>query len=394
MDHISKNTPKLFLISCFLIFLSSSSFAQGPKPEQDCINAIPVCNSIYTFPTPYLGAGSLPNEISNSINCILSEESNSVWFKLSVLSSGKINFTISPNQVQDDYDWSLFNLSTASCTDIAKISSLNVSCNNSQMGLPPGTTGTSSSSNQNQGDQHQSPFNAPIPALAGQTFLLVVTSSQPTDGFQIDFTKSTASFGSLPFQFTATDVDCTTDSIHLTASKNIMCSSIAANGSDFLIVDAEGNYYPTVMSQGKSCSGGTTTKEVLIKFTGHAPKNTSFSIKAKNGTDGNTLQDECGAFIADGAMIASIKADKCVVVVKIFPNVMTPNNDGVNDTFRITGNDGTSSLKILNRWGETIYETKTYKNDWDGGNATAGVYYYIYESIGSKASTGTLTIIR
>jgi len=498
---------QISLVLSFLIWGTTFLFAQSPKPEQDCINAIPVCNTVYTFPTPYLGAGNLPNEISNSINCILSEESNSVWFKMDVLTGGKINLTITPKQIQDDYDWSVFNLTNATCADIAKISSLSVSCNNSQMGLPPGITGTTIGSGQNQGDQHSSPFNAPISALAGETYLLVVTSSQPTDGFQIDFTKSTAIFGSLPFQFSATSVDCASDSIVLSASKNIMCSSIAADGSDFIVVDGDGNIYPVTMSKGKSCSAGLTTRDVVIKFTGHPGKNTTFTIKVKKGTDGNTLQDECGGFIADGATLATINAisgaipfqftatdvscnhdsmtitasrnivcssiagdgsdflitdaegntyntsmgkgktcssgaltkdvlikfigyplnsaaftihakkgtdgntlkDECgnfiaegtkLTLVNTekcpadIPNVITPNNDGTNDTFKITGNDGVSKLKIFNRWGEIVFETSTYKNDWDGGNASAGVYYYIYEMPNGKSKTGTLTIIR
>jgi len=382
---------QISLVLSFLIWGTTFLFAQSPKPEQDCINAIPVCNTVYTFPTPYLGAGNLPNEISNSINCILSEESNSVWFKMDVLTGGKINLTITPKQIQDDYDWSVFNLTNATCADIAKISSLSVSCNNSQMGLPPGITGTTIGSGQNQGDQHSSPFNAPISALAGETYLLVVTSSQPTDGFQIDFTKSTAIFGSLPFQFSATSVDCASDSIVLSASKNIMCSSIAGDGSDFLITDAEGNTYNTSMGKGKTCSSGALTKDVLIKFIGYPLNSAAFTIHAKKGTDGNTLKDECGNFIAEGTKLTLVNTEKCPADI---PNVITPNNDGTNDTFKITGNDGVSKLKIFNRWGEIVFETSTYKNDWDGGNASAGVYYYIYEMPNGKSKTGTLTIIR
>lgn len=50
----------------------------------------------------------------------------------------------------------------------------------------------------------------------------------------------------------------------------------------------------------------------------------------------------------------------------IFPNVFTPNHDGVNDVFTfIQGSEQIQKIFILNRWGETVFETD--KNlIWDG----------------------------
>ena len=70
------------------------------------------------------------------------------------------------------------------------------------------------------------------------------------------------------------------------------------------------------------------------------------------------------------------------------PNVITPNDDGLNDTFILEWmNLSSLRLVILNRWGNTIYdETSTdllnMTPSWDGGNATDGVYFYRYEGIG------------
>lgn len=70
------------------------------------------------------------------------------------------------------------------------------------------------------------------------------------------------------------------------------------------------------------------------------------------------------------------------------PNVLTPNNDGINDQFTLDWLNLTSlRLIILNRWGNTLYDqTSTdlmnMMPSWDGGNATDGVYFYRYEGIG------------
>ena len=49
------------------------------------------------------------------------------------------------------------------------------------------------------------------------------------------------------------------------------------------------------------------------------------------------------------------------------PNAFSPNNDGLNDKFVISaGAIKTFSMKLYNRWGEQIWETKDYNVSWDG----------------------------
>ncbi len=63
------------------------------------------------------------------------------------------------------------------------------------------------------------------------------------------------------------------------------------------------------------------------------------------------------------------------------PNIITPDGDGKNDTFRIPGlaNYPENSLVIHNRWGNEVWKStgKTYKNEWDGYGLNGGTYYYI-----------------
>lgn len=78
------------------------------------------------------------------------------------------------------------------------------------------------------------------------------------------------------------------------------------------------------------------------------------------------------------------------------PNIITPNGDGKNDTFKIPGLDKTGwRLVISNRLGNIIYRKDDYQNSWDGQNSPAGVYYYSLTYKNSSISyKGWVTILK
>ena len=81
------------------------------------------------------------------------------------------------------------------------------------------------------------------------------------------------------------------------------------------------------------------------------------------------------------------------------PNVLTLNNDGVNDQFVIEGLMPNSSLLILNRWGEVVYSTTNYKNDWNGKDKsgiplTEGVYTYLLLGADGKEFHGFIHLLK
>lgn len=86
--------------------------------------------------------------------------------------------------------------------------------------------------------------------------------------------------------------------------------------------------------------------------------------------------------------------DKVVV-----PNVITPNGDNVNDVLYIQSLKPNTALTILNRWGNIVYTTDAYFNDWDGKDQqgvdlTDGVYTVILTEIGSFISYFYVHLIR
>ncbi len=66
------------------------------------------------------------------------------------------------------------------------------------------------------------------------------------------------------------------------------------------------------------------------------------------------------------------------------PNVITPNQDGLNDflTFDPGTFPGLRHLTICNRWGEIVFTTKKYNNDWNADSLSGGMYYYYFSSNG------------
>lgn len=81
------------------------------------------------------------------------------------------------------------------------------------------------------------------------------------------------------------------------------------------------------------------------------------------------------------------------------PNAFTPNGDGVNDVFKIYGNEIEAfELLIFNRWGEQLFKSQSLDNSWDGKNAQTGVYSYKvtvqYKNNSRETKTGKILLIR
>ncbi|HJT72751.1 MAG TPA: gliding motility-associated C-terminal domain-containing protein, partial [Chitinophaga sp.] len=80
-------------------------------------------------------------------------------------------------------------------------------------------------------------------------------------------------------------------------------------------------------------------------------------------------------------------------------NAMSPNGDGKNDYFTIKGLDKYpgSALYVYNRWGNMVYQSKSYNNDWAATGLSDGTYYYVLElkrPEGNKVYKGWVIIKR
>ncbi len=89
------------------------------------------------------------------------------------------------------------------------------------------------------------------------------------------------------------------------------------------------------------------------------------------------------------------------------PEGFSPNGDGINDTFVIGGTQGTTvHLEVFNRWGNLVYSSTDYKNDWDGKANTGvqvgdtgtglpdGTYFYVVKLSDGREFVRYMTINR
>ncbi|MEM6829630.1 MAG: gliding motility-associated C-terminal domain-containing protein, partial [Bacteroidota bacterium] len=119
-----------------------------------------------------------------------------------------------------------------------------------------------------------------------------------------------------------------------------------------------------------------------------------------------TLQDVVLQVVDDACPIRSIDTLKITFEIiddselqKTFlpPNVFTPNGDGVNDVFTLSGNADLNQnlpadncgnvfeyIVINNRAGNTVFRSSSRDFVWSGGQFPSGVYYYLVKFTNSE----------
>ena len=83
----------------------------------------------------------------------------------------------------------------------------------------------------------------------------------------------------------------------------------------------------------------------------------------------------------------------------VFYNIITPDGNGQNDVFFIENleNYAVKKLVIYNRWGKEVYSSDSYDNKWNGGDLSAGSYYYVLDTnngVEEKSYKGMVEIVK
>jgi len=105
------------------------------------------------------------------------------------------------------------------------------------------------------------------------------------------------------------------------------------------------------------------------------------------GTD-EFVYEICNATCPDNCDLGVVKIKVDNLFSCRVPTIFTPNNDGVNDAFKILcledgGPYGNNSVRIYNQWGDEVFSAAPYGNDWqgtfNGENLPSGTYYYVVD---------------
>lgn len=197
-------------------------------PEQNCSNAIPVCQQSYTQSTSYTGHGTI-QEVNGT--CLLSQETNSVWYVFTVQNSGTFTFMLN---TANDYDYALYDITSIGCAGVP--SATPVRCNYSATYGNTGLTLPASSTIPISVSASGAPTEAGLNVNAGQTFALIIDNySANSNGYTLTFGGTAQIFDNTPPTITAATHACNTSVVNFTFSELVECNSIQANGSQFTV---------------------------------------------------------------------------------------------------------------------------------------------------------------
>lgn len=335
---------KRILVWASLTGLLASFSPVSGQNTGDCFSAIPVCQGVYSETNSPPGEGDLPDEIDPVLSCLGGGEVDGQWYTFTVQNSGQFCFSIIPNNLANDYDWAVFNLTNASCSDIFTNGSLEVSCNFSGI---PGVTGANG-----QGGTQNNPC---IPMLAGQSYVLYVSNwSQSAFGYTLDLQLpgSTASvFDAAPPTLVAPVVaECDRIELGFSFSEQVQCNSVQP--ADIAVTGPGGPYTVVSIASADCLAGGEQSSDFVLTLapplTGTGPFNLTIA--------GEVL-DLCGNTSPLGGGIPFTLDEQLVLEV-----TMTPTGCGGPAT-------GTLTATAVNGQGPFVYRL-------NGGSPQVGSGFY------------------
>ena len=305
LQRIGRQRFLCLLVSSLLLTLP----LRGQQPTiQDCLGAIPVCVPVYQESQSPSGVGNYNQEIGPGQTCNFNE-TNSIWYIFTASQSGQLGFLITPNDLNDDYDWVLFDLTNVSCQNIRNSNNVVVSCNAAGGGTCNGLTGATGGSNSNnQGagcSGGNSAFNALVPMQAGQTFALLVNNwTGSPNGFTINFGLSTGLgiFDQQPPRVDNVVVQprrCGENAVRLRFTENIRCNSLSS--SAFSLTGPGGPYTVTASSTACQQLAGAT-REINLTISPPVQQLGNYTLTI-NPLQASHLLDQCGNQLADTSLV-------------------------------------------------------------------------------------------
>lgn len=315
------------------VFMGREAAAQRcTQPGQNPTTAFPVCGtSVFTqTKVPICGDREVPSLCNN----VPLTDKNPFWYRFICYTGGTLGFKITPNNLADDYDWQLFDITNELPNMVYSKESLFVACNWSG---EPGVTGASSAGRllticEGEGR----PLFSSMPTLvAGHEYLLLVSHFTDTQsGYTLEFGGGSADITDpkMPALLAATGA-CTGNELRIKLNKEVKCQSIAANGSDFSIANGLAN---VTKAAATVCSDGFSTDSIVLTLD-KVLEPGNHTVNVKTGSDGNSLLDNCDNNMADGSIGFNVPQNvsaqfKYVLREGCETDTVEFSHDGANDT--------------------------------------------------------------
>jgi gliding motility-associated-like protein len=231
-------------------------------------------------------------------------DTNPFWYEFTCFSGGTLGFLITPNDKMDDYDWMLFDITGHNPADVFTDVSLIVTGNWAGTYSPTGARRGGSTNIECASDPaiNESTFAEMPELITGHKYLLLVSHyTQTQSGYSLTFNGGTAVITDPKDpHLQSAEVQCDRKSLTLILNKHMQCKSLASDGSDFSVSSSAG---VVTGASGLHCNSGFDMDTVLITLNAPlAPGN--YSLITQNGSDGNTILDDCGSPVPVGESIA------------------------------------------------------------------------------------------
>ena len=301
---------KYFVFSFVLALLAVKSFGQpctnlGQTPS----TAFPVCG------TTVFHQASVP--LCATVNIFVPgcsstpggaayQNKNPYFYKFTCYQSGTLGFLITPLAANEDYDWQLWDITGQNPESIFTNNNLVVTGN---WAGTYGNTGASAAGVNfiqcGSDPAANLPTFAAMPTLiAGHEYILMISHfTNGQSGYDLSFGGGTAVITdpNIPHLGTA-KADCDGTKITVKLNKKVKCTSLTGNGTEFSLSPAVATVISAVPD---SCAFGFDFDEITLTLS--APlTNNNYSLIINNGTDGNTLRDNCDNLIPQGELVSFI----------------------------------------------------------------------------------------
>ncbi|AFM04365.1 PDK repeat-containing protein [Bernardetia litoralis DSM 6794] len=168
-------------------------------------------------------------------------------------------------------------------------------------------------------------------------------------------------------------------------------STVTVTVVDKLVLDFEVTHSPecgapaTILFNSKNTGNGNWIWEMGNGDSINVSNPTEYTY-TEAGT--YTIKLKASNGVCDEEQTATVTVDNVLP-----PNVITPNGDGLNETFVLDKANIGWKLKIYNRWGTEVFSADDYNNDW-GNKAEPAMYYYYLTSPDGDTCRGWIHVLQ